>query len=468
MRKKIKFGTDGWRGVISKDFTFENVKAVGQAISQWINKGFSKSKRTVVVGYDTRLFSDKFAKTVSQVLAANGIKVLLSDKAVPTPAVSFVTRKKHLCAGIMITASHNPARFNGLKIKVSSGAAAPKLVTEKVEKLIFKTKVKELSLKEAIREKKIKLVDITEDYVKFIRSYLDIEKLKKLKCKVLVDVMYGSGNGYIAEVIKDTDIKVELMRNRFNPSFDGQRPEPVEENVKGILSRMKKEKFDIGLVLDGDADRIAAAAPGGRFISPQRIIGLLALHLIEDRGYKGGIIKTIAGSTLQDNVAKHYSLKLYETPVGFKYISDLMVKKNIVIGGEEAGGIGFKNYIPERDGTLAGLLLLEMLAYRKRTFKKIVKEMESKFGRYFYLRGDLKLKGKAPDVHRLKSTEKLLGKKVVEVKDYDGVKLVCEDESWLMFRASGTEPLVRVYAEAKSLAKSKRLIALGQKLIKKL
>ncbi|MFH1655597.1 MAG: phosphoglucomutase/phosphomannomutase family protein [Candidatus Omnitrophota bacterium] len=468
MPKKIKFGTDGWRGVISKDFTFENVKAVAQATGMWINSKFPKAKRKVVVGYDTRLLSDRFAESVACVLAANGIKVLLSDRAVPTPAVSFTTKKKRLCAGIMITASHNPARFNGYKIKISSGGAAPKSVTERVEKLIFKTKVKELSLGEAIKKNEIKLMDITKDYVKFIRSYLDIKKMKTLKCKVLVDVMYGSGNGYIAEVLKGTKIKVELMRNQFDPSFGGKQPEPVEENVKEILSRMKKEEFDIGLILDGDADRIAAAAPGGRFISPQRIIGLLALHLIEDRGYKGGIIKTIAGSTLQDNVAKYYSLKLYETSVGFKYISDLMVKKSIVIGGEEAGGIGFKNYIPERDGTLAGLLLLEMLAFRKKPFSKVIKDMENKFGRYFYLRGDLKLKGKAPNVNRFKSIKKLLGKKVVEIKDYDGVKLVCEDESWLMFRASGTEPLVRVYAEAKSLAKSKRLIALGQKLIKKL
>jgi phosphomannomutase len=280
--------------------------------------------------------------------------------------------------------------------------------------------------------------------------------------------MYGSGNSFIAEVLKGTNVKVAFMRNNINPSFDGKQPEPVEENLEEILSRMKKEDFDIGLVLDGDADRIAGVSPGGSFIHPQKIIGLLALHLIEDRGYKGAIVKTIAGSTLQDNLAKHFALKLYETPVGFKYISDLMVKKSIIIGGEEAGGIGFKNYIPERDGTLAGLLLLEMMAYRKKPINRIIKEMENKFGRYFYLRGDLKLKGKAPDVNKLKTIKKLLGKKVIDLKDYDGVKFICEDESWLMFRASGTEPLVRVYSEAKSLARAKKLIAFGQKLIKNL
>ena len=466
MHKKIKFGTDGWRGVISDDFTFDNVKAVAQATSEWIKRSFSK--RTAVVGYDTRFLSDKYAKLVSQVFAANGIKVLLSDKPVPTPTVSFVAKRKHLSAGIMITASHNPAGFNGLKIKLSTGGAASEKVTKKVEKLIFKTKVKELSFEEAISKKNIQVMDLTKDYTKFIRSYIDIKKLKQKKFKVLVDIMYGSGNSFILDILKSTKVDVELMRNNINPSFDGRQPEPIEENMEVILSRMKKEKFDIGLVLDGDADRIAAVAPGGKFISPQKIIGLLALHLIKDKGYKGGIIKTIAGSIMQDNIAKHLSAKLYETPVGFKYISELMIKKNIAIGGEEAGGIGFKNYIPERDGILAGLLLLEMMAYRKESFNKIIKDMEQAFGRYFYLKTSLKLKGKAPDVHRLSSIKKLLGKEIVDVKDYDGIKFICKDQSWLMLRASGTEPIVRIYSESKSLAKSKKLLSLGKKLIKNL
>lgn len=466
MRKNIKFGTDGWRGVISDDFTFSNVKAVAQAISVWINRSFSK--KIVVVGYDTRFLSDKYAKLVSQVMAANGIKVFLSDRPVPTPTVSFITKTKHLSVGIMITASHNPAQFNGLKIKISSGGAAPEKVTKKVESLLFKTKTKELDFEQCISSKKIQLLDLTKSYVKFIRSYIDINKLKNAKLRVLVDAMHGSGNSFIADVIKSTKIKIEFLRNHINPYFDGKHPEPIEENMETIISRMKKEKFDIGLVLDGDADRIAAVSPGGKFISPQRIIGLLALHLVQDRKGKGGFVKTIAGSTLHDNIAKGLSLKLYETPVGFKYISELMVKKDILIGGEEAGGIGFKNYIPERDGTLAGLLLLEMMASRKKSFNKIIKEMEDKYGRYYYLKDSLKLKEKPPSLLKLKSLKKIMGKEVVEVKDYDGLKFICEDESWLMLRASGTEPIVRVYSESKSLAKSKKLLELGKKLIKSL
>jgi len=464
--KDIKFGTDGWRGVISDNFTFKNVRVVAQAVSDWIEKDFSN--KNVVVGYDTRFLSGEYAELVSRVMAANGIKVLLSNKAVPTPAVSLITREKHLCAGIMITASHNPAQFNGIKIKVATGGAASEEVTKKVESLLFKSKVKDISLEEAVSKNKIKIIDITKTYLNFIRSYVDLKVLKNSKFRVLVDAMYGSGDSFIGEILKPTKIKVEFLRNNINPSFDGGRPEPVPENLGVLLSRMKKEKFDIGLVLDGDADRIAAAAPGGEFVSPQRIIGLLALHLIEDRRYKGGMVKTIAGSNLHDNIARYFSRKLYETPVGFKYISELMTTKDILIGGEEAGGIGFKNYIPERDGTLAGLLLLEMLSFRKKNFKTVINEMESKFGRYYYLRDDLKLKDKAPDVLRLRSTKKILGRRVVEIKDYDGIKLVCDDGSWLMLRASGTEPLVRVYSESKSLVRAKQLLEEGRKLIKSL
>ncbi|MCB9772501.1 MAG: phosphoglucomutase/phosphomannomutase family protein, partial [Candidatus Omnitrophica bacterium] len=247
---------------------------------------------------------------------------------------------------------------------------------------------------------------------------------------------------------------------------DGKKPEPIVEMLDGILSRVKKEKFDLGLVLDGDADRIAAVAAGGEFINPQKILGLLILHLVRNRGRKGGVVKTICGTTLIDKIAKKLKLKLYETPVGFKYISDLMVSESIIAGGEEAGGLGFQDYIPERDGTLAGLLLLEMMVYQKKNIKKIIDEMEKEFGRYFYLRGDIKLTpGLSIDLNKIKMIDSVLGKKVVDMKDFDGVKLICEDESWIMFRPSGTEPLVRVYSESKSLVRSKQLIKYGEALL---
>ena len=472
-KEKIKFGTDGWRGVISDDFTFENVRIVAQAISDWINLYESKNvrrKKIVAIGYDTRFLSKEYAQTVSCVLAANSIKVILSDKYVSTPMVSFAVKKRKFIAGVMITASHNPFRFNGIKIKTYTGAAASGEVTKIVEKHLHRRKVRLLDFDKAIRSSKIKITDFSYPYIQFIKSYINLNKISRSRLKVLTDVMYGSGNGFINKIFESTRVSSVLMRSNINPFFDGARPEPVAENLDGIMTRMKKERFDLGLVLDGDADRVAAIDPNGNFISPQKILGLLILHLTKNKKCRGGIVKTIVGTTLIDKICKKLNLKLYETPVGFKYISDLMVKKDILVGGEEAGGIGFRDYIPERDGILAGLLLLEMMVYEKKPIKKIIGKIEKEFGRYCYLKDSIILKGnKKIEVHKrinnFKLTKALLGKRIIEMKDYDGVKFICEDESWLMFRVSGTEPLIRIYSEAKSIKKAKQLIGLGRKLL---
>ena len=453
---QIKFGTDGWRGVIADNYTFSNLRIVSQAVADYLGP-----KKKVAVGYDTRFMSGQFAKAAAEILNNNGIEVILSDRPTPTPTLSFFVRSRKLDLGVMITASHNLSEYNGFKIKDPSGGAAGPEVTEKIESLLGKTEVKIIG-----REPdKIKIEDLTGGYVKFIRSYIDFNKIKNKRFKVLVDAMYGAGDSFIAEILKGTSIKLEFMRNTINPSFDGRRPEPIEENLEELMTRVKKEKFDLGIALDGDADRIAAVAPRGIFIHPQKILGLLALHLNQDRHWSGGIVKTIAGSTMVDNIAKFLGVKLYETPVGFKYISNLMEKEDIVAGGEEAGGMGVKGYIPERDGTVAGLLLLEMMVYRKKDILKILNEAEKQFGRYYYLRDDLQLE-KQIELKKENLPHELLGSKVVQVKDYDGIKLICEDESWLMFRASGTEPIVRIYAEAKTLHRSQELIELGKKLIR--
>jgi len=460
---EIRFGTDGWRGIISDNFTFANVRRVALGIARYYlaqnEKGGGKTK--IAVGYDTRFLSEKYAVLVSEVLSSLGIDVILSDRAIPTPMLSFAVRKKNLTAGVMITASHNPAEYNGIKIKNASGGAAGQEVTEAIEKIL----VEPADTLVNIQSGKIDTVDLSRDYIKFLRSYLDFKRMKNARFRVLVDVMHGSGNAFIAEVIKGSKIKLEFTRKERNPSFGGLRPEPVIENLKPTIERMKKDKFDLCLVLDGDADRIAAILPGGEFVSPQKILGLLLLHLRQDRNMSGGVVKTIVGTNLIDNIARKLGLKLYETPVGFKYISRYMESEDILTGGEEAGGMGFKNYIPERDGTLAGLLLLEMMAYRRKALKQIIKEMESEFGRYYYLRSDIKVKNPGLDVMRFKTIKDLLGKQVIEIKDYDGLKLIASDSSWLMFRGSGTEPIMRVYAEAKSLSRSKQLLKFGERLI---
>ena len=466
----IKFGTDGWRAVISEDFTFKNVAIVAQAISEWLNRDCQpqgENPRRVAVGYDTRFLSDEYAEIVSCVLAQNGIEVYLADSPVPTPALSFGVLKTKSMAGVMITASHNPGRFNGIKIKTAKGGGASRSITDKVESYLFQTEVQRADFKEAKTTKKIILKDYKAGYVKFIRNYIDLKRIKNSSFKVLTDAMHGSGDSLMADILKGTKIRLSLMRSDINPIFDGGKPEPVVEYLDGIISRVKKEKFNLGLVLDGDADRIAAIAPSGEFISPQRILGLLILHLVRNRGKKGGVVKTLCGTTMIEKIAQKLNLKLYETPVGFKHISDVMISQKIVAGGEEAGGMGLPDYIPERDGTLAGLLLLEMMVYQKKDIKKILQEMEKEFGRYYYERLDLKLTpDETVDLNRLKAIGTILGKKVVQVKDFDGVKLICEDESWLMFRPSGTEPLVRIYAEATSLSKSKQLIRFGASVLK--
>jgi len=457
---QIKFGTDGWRAIIADTYTLENVRILTQAVADYLGSG-----KKVAVGYDTRFMSAKFAEAAAIVLKNNGMEVVLSDRPTPTPALSFVVKSRKLDLGIMITASHNPAEYNGFKIKNAAGGGASQELTREVEGLLGKTPVKGGEAG-GLLDEPIKAVDIIKDYIKFIRRYIDLRKIKRKKFKVLVDSMYGSGDSFIAQVLKGTSIKLEFMRNTINPSFGGGRPEPVEENLEELKARVKKEKFDLGIALDGDADRIAAVAPEGVFIHPQKILGLLALHLNQDRHWSGGLVKTICGTTMMDNIAKSLGIKLYETPVGFKYISNLMETENIVAGGEEAGGMGVKGFIPERDGTMAGLLLIEMMVYRNKNMLKILNETEAKFGKYYYVRQDLHL-ARLMEPKKENLPSELLGKKVVDIKDYDGIKLICEDESWLMFRGSGTEPIMRTYAEAKSLNRAKKLLALGKDIILK-
>lgn len=470
-KQPIKFGTDGWRGVISDDFTFRNVAVVAQAVAEWVKKDLNPrragGKKRVAVGYDTRFLGREYARIVGGVLACNNIEVYLSDAPIPTPALSYGVIKTKSAAGIMITASHNPAKFNGIKIKTAQGGGASADVTRRIEHYLGTRPVKTMDVEEAVKQKAVMIRDFKPAYLTFMKRYIDLARIKKARFKVVQDVMHGSGGRLLEEVLKGSGIRLSFLRDEINPYFDGGKPEPVPEYLGDILEKMKKEKFDLGLVLDGDADRLAAVAPGGEFISPQRILGLIILHLVRNRGRRGGVVKTTCGTMLIDHIAGALGLELYETPVGFKHISDLMVSGRIVAGGEEAGGIGVQDYIPERDGTLAGLLLLEMMVYERKNIKRLLYDMEKSFGRYYYERSDLDLRGRRFDVKRIKGVKTLLGKKVVRVTDFDGVKLMCEDESWLMLRPSGTEPLVRAYSEAKSLKRAGNLIRVGEALLKR-
>lgn len=460
--KMIKFGTDGWRAIIADDFTFENLKMVAQATADYFNK--KKKKNKAVIGYDRRFLSEDFAKTVAQVFAANAIVTTLSSCDVPTPVVSFECRFKGYDFGIMITASHNPYTFNGYKIKTKEGGGADKAITDAIEKLFCKTKPKEISFKKAQAKKLIKVSNFTQGYLKFFKKYIDLKKIKKLKLRVLVDTMHGTGNGYVKDVLGSCNIKIDYLHNDFNPGFEGISPEPVANNLKELMYKVKKERYDFGVCLDGDADRIAMIDSKGNFIGAQTVLPLLAIHMIKNRKDSGGIGKTVVGSNLIDDVAISLGAACYETPVGFKYLSNLFKQNLICIGGEEAGGIGFKGYIPERDGSMSFLLVLEMMAYTKKSFDQLLKEVYKKYGRWFYSRTAIPMKSLKKGIDDLKLPQLLLGKKVERINRLDGIKLITKD-NWLMFRASGTEPIMRVYAESQSQKVADKLMAIGKKMI---
>ncbi|MBN3039910.1 MAG: phosphoglucomutase/phosphomannomutase family protein [Candidatus Omnitrophica bacterium] len=459
----IQFGTDGWRAIIAQDFTFENVKIVSQAIADYLKRK-SKGRSSVVIGYDRRFLSREFSEAAGCVLAANKIKVVLSDTDVPTPAISFHCAKSKFDLGIMMTASHNPAQFNGLKIKTSEGGSADKSVTNSVEALLNKSKLKFMELSEAKRKNLLEIKDLKKDYISFFKTFVDLKKIRRLKLKVIVDTMYGSGDNFVEKILGPCSVKIDYLHNEHNPSFGGIHPEPVESNLKELISIIKKSDYDMGVVLDGDADRIAMIDNKGNYINAQVILPLLAIHMIKNRGIRAGIGKTVVGSDVIDKVALSLGVACYETPVGFKYLSNLFKKNLIAIGGEEAGGIGFKGYIPERDGSCAFLLLLEMLAFEKTNFPKLLSRFYKQYGRYFYARTSVSVKSIKKSLSEMKLPKQILGKDILRINPMDGVKLIT-DSFWLMFRKSGTEPIVRVYAEGKSQKITDRLVDLGRKMI---
>jgi alpha-D-glucose phosphate-specific phosphoglucomutase len=462
----IKFGTDGWRAIISQDFTFENVRIASQAVADHF-----KSKDAVfVVGYDWRFLSEKYAELAAEVLAGNGIKVLLSDKAAPTPLVSFAIKTKKLSGGLMLSASHNPPYYNGLKIKAPYAGTADEGITKAVEALLAKNPVQSMEFKKGVESGMIVLSDLKKDYMKFAKSYIDLKHLKNAKINVLVDCMHGVGDGYIPEMLKATKIKVTQMRTGRDALFGGVNPEPIPKNLEAPFRAMKdkKAKYDICIVNDGDADRIGAVIPGGKFMGAGQIMALLLLHFIEDRHWKGGVVKTVSNTTLIDLIAKKYNLKLYETPVGFKYICRLMLDEDILIGGEESGGIGVKNYMPERDGMLLGVLLVEMMAHRKKGILEILKDVEKEYGSFQYQRIDMdysdEKKKKLMELLKTNPPKQVCGKNVKETKSFDGHKFIMDDNSWLILRLSGTEPILRIYAESSSEKISKSYLEFGKNL----
>jgi phosphomannomutase len=466
----IKFGTDGWRAVISEDFTFPNVRRVSQAYAEYL-KNHSLHKNGVVIGYDNRLHSEDFAFEAAKVIASNGIQAYLTGNSVPSPVVSFAVKQKKCGGGIMITASHNPPTWNGFKIKAKEACSASREITQEVENLVKDIKDPKISEDYLSRITKF---DPKEDFFKHISSLVDFKKIKSANINILLDPMFGSGIGYVKELLKRNGIESTEIHDKRDTSFGGVNPEPIPLNLHELSVTIKKMSAKkpgiwVGLATDGDADRIGGVHGDGDFLTSHDFFVLILKHLFENKKMTGSVVKTFNITNLVGMMAAKYGLKLHETPIGFKYIADLMLKEDVLIGGEESGGIGEKGHIPERDGVLNSLLILECMAMFKKDTKAILDDVMKEFGYFYYDRIDVRLSSEG----QVKAKEHLsdfkptmfCGEKIVDIQSLDGIKLFLPDKSWILFRLSGTEPLLRIYCEATSPDKVKKMLAEGKKLL---
>ena len=460
MIMKIKFGTDGWRGVISDDFTFENLITVSLATAKYFSN-HPKIENGIVVGYDARFLSDEYGKLVARVLASKGIKVLLADKMVSSPMVSLAAKNMNLAGGIMITASHNPPKYNGFKIKGDFGGSAhPEMVAE-VEKELpnVEKDFKPEDFDKLIEKGLIILTDLRDYYKKYIISKFDINKIKNSGLKIIYDSMYGSGQGFMNELLG-----IDEIHNEHNPLFGKVNPEPLQENLKELSETVVKGNYDIGLAVDGDADRIGAIDEKGNFVDSHKIFSLLLKYLYEKKNLRGMVVKTFSTTEMLNKMCEKYGLEITVTPVGFKHVCKLMLEKDVLIGGEESGGIGVKIHLPERDGIFLGLLLTELLIDYQKPLSELVQSLEDEFGPHKYKRIDVHTteEKKQAILSKCKSgtIKSLNGYDVIKTSDLDGYKFFVEN-GWLLIRASGTEPILRFYSEADSFEKVEKLLDAG-------
>ncbi|HEX8130772.1 MAG TPA: phosphoglucomutase/phosphomannomutase family protein [Pyrinomonadaceae bacterium] len=477
-RAPILFGTDGWRALIAHEFTFANLERVAQAYADFLNEAHQSApaKRAdeatetphAVVGYDRRFLSEKFAARAAEVLAGNGVRVAMFETDVPTPLVSWAVRERGAAGGVVITASHNPAEFNGFKIKAPWGGSATRETTAAVEALVDAHPPRRTDLSEAMRGG---LDDAVASYRAQVASYVDLERLRAARARVVVDPMHGSGGLWVESFLRGGALEVETIRAGRDTQFGGVNPEPIERNLAPLRERVGETGALVGLATDGDADRVGAVNELGETMTMHEVVPLLLLHLARGRGMTGGVVRTFSQSVLTKRIAAAHDLKLYETPIGFKYVADLMLREDILIGAEESGGVGVKGHIPERDGILNSLLFLEAVVAAGKPPSEMVREMHREFGEFYFGRRDLHL-----DVARglnlvetlsVSPPEAIAGHTIHGFSQMDGMKLIFGDESWLLFRQSGTEPVLRIYAEATSVAKMNELLDAGSALADK-
>ncbi|WP_456402573.1 phosphoglucomutase/phosphomannomutase family protein [Persephonella sp.] len=437
----IKFGTDGWRAVIADQFTFDTLSTVAQAHAEHLKENNGK---LVVIGYDPRFMSEDFASVVAEVFSSNGIKVILSDTVCSTPALALSVRELNADEGVMITASHNTYRYNGYKIKGSYGGPATPEIIKSVEEKIGKSEVKK-------GNSNWETLNLNKIYLEKLTSYLDKELFKQKNLKVIHDPMHGSTMGLLNTLLEDSYIDTIEINHYRDPYFGGHHPEPIDKNLSLLKGKVVAEEADLGIANDGDGDRVGFIDEAGQFVSTQLGYALLLLHTIRNKKIEGAVAKTVSTSYLVDRICSKEKRKLYKTPVGFKYIADIFLKDKLAFGGEESGGYGFGFHIPERDGLLSGLMLLEMMLLHNKSLTKLVEDLFSEFGPAYYKRVDLKVEGdqgrKLIDKLKKEPISEIGGHKIVERDTTDGIKLIFENDGWILFRASGTEPVLRIYVE---------------------
>jgi len=469
----IKFGTDGWRGIIAEDFTFDNVRICAQAVAEYLKQN-RLGKQSLVIGYDTRFASEDFAAAAAEVLAGNSIKVHLCLKPAPTPVVSFAVPATKSAGAIVITASHNPGSWNGFKYKSQDGASAPDEITSQIEGNIASLTwqgggVKRLALDKALKKGIVDYVDPSPVYLEHLSHFVNIEELRRQKLNIIVDPMYGAGIGYFKTALQGGNLKITEINAERNPSFPQIQPEPIAKNLTKLSRLVVEQKADVGLATDGDADRIGIIDEKGQFLTQHQVFALLCLYLLEVRGERGAMVRTLTSTMMISRLGKLFDVAVYETPVGFKYVAPLMIEKNAIIGGEESGGYGFRGHVPERDAMLAGLYLLDFMVKTGKTPSQLLDYLYSKVGPHYYDRRDFHISAakRQTILHRLSSSspDTIAGSKVTKVDTTGGFRFFLGDESWLLIRFSGTEPLVRIYAEAESLERAGELLDEGKKLI---
>lgn len=456
----IRFGTDGWRAVIADDFTYENLRRVADAAGRVFAE--DKPGGLVVVGYDTRFEARSFAVAAAEVLASHGLKVAVSDRYLPTPALCWaIAHDAEAIGGVMLTASHNPAPYLGFKLRMSDGGASPVAFTDRVENSLVATAPEARGT--------YGMADLVSPYLKAISRLVDGEAIAAAKLRVAVDPLYGAGQSYLAQTLGSFGVDVTEIHGERNPGFGGLHPEPIPPHIDELRALVRDQGLDAGFITDGDADRIGASDEHGNFVNPHRIICLVAQHLVQDKGMTGRIVKTLSTSVLVDRLAAHLGLEVVTTPVGFKWIYEEMVAGDVLIGGEESGGIGIPAHVRERDGLLMALMLAEMMAQRGRTLGELVEDLFAITGPMEYRRVDLRLEPAAMERFReamatLAPTQ-LAGLPVSEILHTDGVKFLLPDDAWVLLRTSGTEPLVRIYAEALNMGVVDELLAAGQDIV---